>query len=177
MEETNITPAALDRFDRAILEILKRDNRTPQRVISERVNLSPAAVQRRIAAMEANGTIIANVALVSPMIDGPRITIVVEVHMVHDRSAIVEPAKTLFRQTPEIQQCYYVAGNGGFILVVSVQDMTRYEQLARSLFADNEAVSTYRTLVVLDAVKTSVDAIGVATSPKEPTHPGPRRST
>jgi Lrp/AsnC family leucine-responsive transcriptional regulator len=61
--------------------------------------------------------------------------------------------KALFRQTVEVQQCYYVTGNGGFVLIVSVPDMASYEVLARSLFADNDAVSTYRTLVVLDAVK------------------------
>ena len=153
MTETNNRANLPDRFDRAILDILRHDNRTPQRSIAERVNLSPAAVQRRIAAMEANGTIVANVAIVSPTLNGPRIAIVVEVHLVNDRSELVEPIKALFRQTAEVQQCYYVTGNGGFVLIVSVPDMASYEVLARSLFADNDAVSTYRTLVVLDAVK------------------------
>lgn len=153
MKETETRSPTLDQFDRAILDVLRRDNHTSQRVIAERVNLSPAAVQRRIAAMENNGTIIANVAIVSPTIDGPRITIVVEAHMINDRSEVVEPAKKLFRETPEVQQCYYVTGNGGFILIMSVPDMTRYELLARILFADNDAVSTFRTLVVLDTIK------------------------
>lgn len=143
----------LDTFDKAILDILRRDNRTPQRVIAERVNLSSAAVQRRIAAMEANGVIVGNIALVSPEIDGPRISIVVEVHMRDDRSETVDPVKALFRRTAEVSQCYYVTGNGGLILLMSVPDMRRYEVLARELFADNDAVSTYRTLVVLDTVK------------------------
>jgi hypothetical protein len=38
--------------------------------------------------------------------------------------------------------------------------MAAYESLARSLFADNDAVSTYRTLIVLDAVKAPVLTIG-----------------
>lgn len=143
----------LDQFDRAILAILRRNNHTPQRLIAEQVNLSPAAVQRRIAAMEASGTIIGNVALISPEIDGPRITIIVEVHMRDDQSNTVEPIKTHFRKIDEIQQCYYVAGNGGLILIMRVPDMERYEELARQLFADNPAISTYRTLVVLDSVK------------------------
>ena len=46
---------ALDRYDRAILGIVQRDNKTPQRAIAEAVNLSTAAVQRRIAAMEKAG--------------------------------------------------------------------------------------------------------------------------
>ena len=42
------TSRILDSFDRAILRILQRDNRTPQRSIAEAVNLSTAAVQRRV---------------------------------------------------------------------------------------------------------------------------------
>ncbi|MPT46938.1 MAG: Lrp/AsnC family transcriptional regulator [Sphingobium sp.] len=146
--------AVLDQYDRAILRILQQNNRLSQRKIAEQVNLSPAAVQRRIAAMETSGVIMANVAIVRPDAVQAGISIIVEVHLQHDRSTIVEPVKALFRETAEIQQCYYVTGNGGFILLMIVPDMAYYEKIARRLFADNEAVETYRTLVVLDRVKT-----------------------
>ena len=58
--------APLDSYDRAILAILQEDNRTPQRAIGERVNLSAPAVQRRIRRMEQDGVIQANVALLDP---------------------------------------------------------------------------------------------------------------
>jgi predicted transcriptional regulator len=52
-----------DSFDRAILRIIQEDNKTPQRLIAEAVNLSPAAVQRRVTALEAAGVIALNVAV------------------------------------------------------------------------------------------------------------------
>lgn len=149
----------LDRFDRAILRILQQDNRTPQRAIAEEVNLSPAAVQRRIAALEASGIIVANVAVLAPDALQAAITVVVEVHLQNDRSSIVEPTKALFRSTPEIQQCYYVTGSAGFILVMIVPDMTSYEAISRRLFADNPVVETFRTLVVLDTVKAGLEIV------------------
>lgn len=149
----------LDCFDRAILRILQKDNRTPQRAIAAEVNLSPAAVQRRIAALEASGIIVANVAVLAPDAPQAAITVVVEVHLQNDRSSIVEPTKTLFRTTPEIQQCYYVTGSGGFILVMIVPDMTSYEAISRRLFADNPVVETFRTLVVLDTVKAGLEIV------------------
>lgn len=149
----------LDRFDRAILRILQKDNRTPQRAIAEEVNLSPAAVQRRIAALEASGIIMANVAVLAPDALQAAITVVVEVHLQNDRSSIVEPTKALFRSTPEIQQCYYVTGSAGFILVMIVPDMTSYEAISRRLFADNPVVETFRTLVVLDTVKAGLEIV------------------
>ena len=50
-------PPPLDDFDRAILKHLQRDNTTALRVIGEQVNLSTAAVQRRIKRMEQSGEI------------------------------------------------------------------------------------------------------------------------
>ena len=149
----------LDRFDRAILRILQKDNRTPQRAIAEEVNLSPAAVQRRIAALEASGIIVANVAVLAPDALQAAITVVVEVHLQNDRSTIVEPTKALFRSTPEIQQCYYGTGSAGFILVMIVPDMTSYEAISRRLFADNPVVETFRTLVVLDTVQAGFEIV------------------
>ncbi|MCE2563597.1 Lrp/AsnC family transcriptional regulator [Komagataeibacter sp. FNDCF1] len=151
----SVSSVSLDEFDRAILRILQVNNRTLQRTIGEQVHLSAAAVQRRIARMGASGIIAANVAIVAADAFMPSIKIVVEVHLKSDGSAMVEATKSLFRTIPEIQHCYYVTGNGGFILIMIVQDMPRYEKLARALFADNATVDTYRTLVVLDSVKTS----------------------
>lgn len=143
-----------DSFDRAILRIIQRDNKMPQRTIAEKINLSAAAVQRRIAAMEAAGIVARNVAIVDPEAVSATITAIVEVTLRNERAATVDAAKALFRDTPEVQQCYYVTGGISFFLIVVAPDMRAYEQLTRRLFAENEAVDGYRTLVALDRVKT-----------------------
>ncbi len=75
------TPAALDRFDLAILDILQADNTTPQRAIAQAVNLSAPAVQRRIQRLKDSGVIRANVAVLDPVKVGKPLTIVLEVHL------------------------------------------------------------------------------------------------
>ena len=145
---------ALDRFDKAILQLVQQDNKMPQRLIAEAVALSTAAVQRRIAAMESAGVILANVALVDPEALSATITSIVEVHLHDERAATVDAAKALFRDAPEVQQCYYVTGGTSFVLVIVATDMRSYERLTRRLFAENEAVKSYRSLVALDRVKT-----------------------
>ncbi len=144
----------LDSFDRAILRIIQRDNRMPQRTIAEKVSLSAAAVQRRIAAMEGMGVIARNVAIVDPATVAVTITAIVEVMLRDERAATVDAAKALFRDTPEVQQCFYVTGGISFFLIVVTSDMQAYERLTRRLFAENEAVASYRTLIALDRVKT-----------------------
>lgn len=146
----------LDSFDRAVLRIIQQDNKRPQREIAEAVNLSAAAVQRRIAAMEEAGVIVANVALVDPDALGLPITAIVEVHLRDERAATVDGAKALFRSAPEVQQCYYVTGGISFVLVIISQDMRAYEALTRRLFSESDLVERFRTLVALDRVKTGM---------------------
>jgi len=145
---------SLDAFDRAILRIIQRDTKTPQRTIAEAVNLSAAAVQRRIAAMEASGVITGNVALVDPAALSITITAMVEVFLRDERTASIDRAKALFRETAEVQQCYYTTGGTSFLLVIVTADMRSYEELTRRLFSDHEWVASFRTLVALDRVKT-----------------------
>ncbi|WP_380872657.1 AsnC family transcriptional regulator [Sphingomonas sp. DBB INV C78] len=149
----------LDSFDRAILRIVQRDNKTPQRSIAEAVNLSTAAVQRRIAAMEKAGIILRNVAIVDPDAISLAITAIVEVHLVDERSATVDRAKALFRAAPEVQQCYYVTGGTSFVLVIHSPDMRSYEAVTRRLFAENESVASFRSLLALDRVKADMEMV------------------
>lgn len=142
----------LDSFDLAILNILQRDNATPQRVIGEAVNLSAAAVQRCIRRMEEAGVIKANVAVVNPGLIGQAITIFVEVEVISETAELID-AKREFAAVPEVQQCYYVTGEADFVLVVVVPTMTAYEALTRRLFFGNNNVKRFRTFVAMDRVK------------------------
>lgn len=149
----------LDSFDRAILRIVQRDARTPQRAIADAVNLSAAAVQRRIAAMEASGVIRGNVALVDPRAVPLTITAIVEVYLQDERAETVQNAKTRFQNEPEVQQCYYVTGGTSFILIVVTTDMAAYQALTQRLFEENDSVNRFRSLIALDRVKTDASLI------------------
>lgn len=146
-------PAQLDAFDRKILEILQRDNTTPQRTIGEAVNLSAPAVQRRIKRMTEEGVIRANVAVVDPAAVGQAITIFVEVEVISETAEQIEQAKREFAAAPEIQQCYYVTGEADFMLVIIVPSMADYEALTRRLFFGNNNVKRFRTFVAMDRIK------------------------
>ncbi|MEG0817960.1 Leucine-responsive regulatory protein [compost metagenome] len=149
----------LDSFDRAILRIVQRDARTPQRAIADAVNLSAAAVQRRIAAMEASGVIRGNVALVDPKSIPLTITSIVEVYLQDERAETVQSAKARFQSEPEVQQCYYVTGGTSFILIVVTTDMAAYQALTQRLFEENDSVNRFRSLIALDRVKTDAALI------------------
>lgn len=142
----------LDSFDYAILDIVQADNRLALKAIAERVNLSTAAVQRRIRRLEDDGVIAKNVAVIDPNHVGQPITIIVEVTLERTHISELDAMRKLF-SVPEVQQCYYVTGEVDFVLVVTVATMNEYEALARKLFYENTNVKMFRSLVALDRVK------------------------
>ncbi|WP_425996641.1 Lrp/AsnC family transcriptional regulator [Caulobacter sp. DWR1-3-2b1] len=155
----------LDAFDLAILDILQRDNSTPQRTIGEAVNLSAPAVQRRIRKLEAAGVITANVAVIDPPSVGQAVTLLVEVHLENERLDLLDAAKARLIAEQQVQQCYYVTGDADFMLVITVPTMADYEALTRRLFFDGGNVKRFRTLVVMDRVKVGLGVPLLKSSP------------
>lgn len=149
-------PPLLDAYDRQLLVLLQKDNRTPLRELAGNVHLSTAAVQRRIRRMEEVGVISANAAIINPEMVGKAITILVEVHAERTQTPDLDAMKAAL-SGPEVQQCYYVTGDADFVLILTVSSMAEYEALARRLFYDNKNVKWFRTIVVMDRVKAGLD--------------------
>lgn len=148
---------SLDDFDLKILAILQKNNLTSQRVISECVALSPAAVHRRIERLHSLGVIAHDVAMIAPEKVGRLITLVVEVTVESERIEALTELKRVFSSAPEVQQCYYVTGESDFILIITARDMREYEALTQRLFFGHHNVKRFRTAVVMDRVKTTLD--------------------
>ena len=150
------TPAALDRFDLAILDILQADNTTPQRAIAQAVNLSAPAVQRRIQRLKDSGVIRANVAVLNPVKVGKPLTIVLEVHLDNERPDRTAPLRARIAAEDAVQQCYSVTGEADYLLVVNVASMADYEALTRRLFDGDDNIKRFRTSVALASLKTGL---------------------
>jgi DNA-binding Lrp family transcriptional regulator len=78
------------------------------------------------------------------------------VTLADERQSTVERARATFLAASEVQQCYYVTG-GISVLVIVTTDMIAYEALTRRLFANNEVVTFYRSLIALDRAKAGMD--------------------
>jgi Lrp/AsnC family transcriptional regulator, leucine-responsive regulatory protein len=144
---------ALDEFDRAILRILQKDARTPQREIGKSVNLSAPAVQRRIKRLEEQGVIFETVAQVAPELVGLPVTLIVEVELVSETLQDIDDMKYRLGSAPEVQQCYYVTGEADFVLVIIVENMAGYEDFTRRHFFQHGNVKKFRTFVSMGIVK------------------------
>ena len=144
---------SVDSFDRKIIAILQRDNLTPQREISQRVNLSPAAVHRRIRRLHDEGVIVADVAVIDPAAVGRPLTIIAEIAVESERLEDLARVEEALMKAPEVQQCYYVTGEVDFVLVLTATDMAEYEKFTKRVFFANENIKRFRTLVAMKVAK------------------------
>ncbi len=147
----------LDQFDLQILEILQKNNLTPQRDIGEHIGLSAAAVQRRIKRMRETGIVKADVSVIDTEKVKHSVTLIVEVFLERDKIELIDQAQRLFTSAPEVQQCYYVTGESDFVLIIVVSSMKDYEQLTRRIFYGNDNIKHFRTLVSMNTVKSGLE--------------------
>lgn len=146
----------LDKFDLALLELLQKDCHIPLRELADTIHLSTASVQRRIQKLRENGYIIGNIAVLDPDKLNQVITILVEIRVNKTHATDLDDLKKSF-SGPEIQQCYYVTGEADFMLVLLVPSMSRFQKICDELFHNNSNVEWFKTTVVLDRVKVTLE--------------------
>lgn len=144
---------SLDQFDLALLDAVQQDATTSQQDLGNLINLSPAAVNRRLKKLATDEVIRRNVALVDPVQLGYTLTIITEVEVESERLDLLDAMKRSFLACPQVQQCYYVAGECDFVLVMLVRNMEQYTELTRELFFENNNVKRFKTLVSMSNVK------------------------
>ncbi len=143
----------LDHFDMALLDAVQRDAGTSQLDLGAKVNLSSAAVNRRLKKMSTDGVIRRTVAQVSAEMLGYTLTVITEVEVENERLDLLDDMKKAFLACPQVQQCFYVAGECDFVLIMLVKNMEQYTQLTRELFFESNNVKRFKTLVSMSNVK------------------------
>lgn len=141
----------MDNFDRAILDIVQRDNRLSNREIAERVNLSESAVRRRLDLLRAKGVIRADIALLDR--DRLGVTLIVTVEFKDETPEAYGAFRERMRRSARVSQCYSIAGPRDFLVIAHARSLPEYEKWAETEIMADPAILRYDTAVVFSAVK------------------------
>lgn len=149
-------PSPLDHFDKQLLAALQEDCRMSQAELGERVNLSAAAVNRRIKRLTDEGVIERFTVQIRPEAVGQSMTIIVEVVVDNDRTDLLDAMRASFLRHPHVQQCYYVTGECDFVLIMTVRDINHYNTITQELFFAGNNVKRFTSSIALDRIKTAM---------------------
>lgn len=146
----------LDAYDRVLLDAIQQDARITQSELGERANLSTAAVNRRLRLLANAGVIKGYTACVEPKAVGYGLTVIVEASLESERADLLQETLRRLKACPQVQQCYYVAGDCDLVLILLVRDMEQYVALTHVLFQAEHNIRAFKTLVAMDRVKTGM---------------------
>ena len=147
----------LSKADLTILRMLQANARERLENISLDTGLSVATVQRRIRSLKADGTIMAEAALISPKAIGYTMTFLVLVELERERIDQIDAFRRKAKAEPQVQQCYYITGEADFALIALAKDMDDFQLLTQRLFFEDTNVKRFRTSVVMDRTKVGMN--------------------
>lgn len=147
----------LDSVDRALLTLVQADARTSQASLGAKVGLSAAAVNRRLRRLTDAGVLTGIHAVLSPERLEHPLTVIAQVEVESEQPEALDRMQERLTACPQVQQCYYVTGEWDFVLVLVVRDMDQYTQLTRDLFFASNNVRRFKTLVVMNRSKVTLD--------------------
>lgn len=145
-------PLSLDAFDHHLLDLLQRDAARTLTVLGETVGLSASAVQRRLLRYRKSG-LLRHVAVLDPALLPATTLATVLVTMERDTLRLHTAFRTRMRAAPEVQQCYALAGEWDYLVIMAVSSVAHYREAAERLFVDEGNVKRYDTRLVFDSVK------------------------
>jgi DNA-binding Lrp family transcriptional regulator len=152
MRQTQKLPQ-LDAIDRAILAELQADGRLSNVELAQRVNLSPSACLRRVKQLEDTGVIAQYVALLNPKVVGQHGVCFTIINLASMSNALLEAFEQAVRETPEILDCYYVAGANDYLIRFAYRDAEDLERFHTEVLMRLPGVERSNSMLVLRTVK------------------------
>ncbi len=140
----------LDRFDKAILDILQTDGHISNQALAEQIGLSPAPCLRRVKALEQAGLITGYQALLDARKLGLSLMALIGISMDQHTPERFANFETSIAAIPEVQECLLITGQqSDYLLKVVVRDMDDYQHLLLHKITKIAGVTGVHTSFVL----------------------------
>lgn len=143
----------LDRYDRAMLEVLQQDGRISNQDLADRISLSPSSCLRRLRALEEAGLVLGYRALLDARKLG--LTLMALLHISMDRHTPERFAhfEKEVAAIPQVLECLLITGQAAdYQLKVVVADMDAYQELLLNRITRITGVSGVHSSFVLRRV-------------------------
>src|SRR5262245_10730720 len=140
----------LDALDHKLLDLLQDDAARSLYALGDAIGLSPSAVQRRITRYRSTGLITRQAAVLDPDALPGTVLACVLVTLERESKRLHTGFQERMRATPEIQQCYALAGQWDYLAIVVAQGMPHCREVIDELFLGAPNIKRYDTQFVFD---------------------------
>jgi len=147
----------LDDVDQRLLELLQRDSSTTLFDLGVEVGLSTSAVQRRIARYRQADMIAREVTVLDPAAFAGVVLALVMVSLDRESTDRHDALQQRLLSSPAVQQCYDLAGEYDYAVLLAVRSMAELGRVVDELFLDEPDLKRFDTFPVFRAIKASLE--------------------
>ena len=137
---------AMDKIDRRIIGILRKEGRISWKELSDRVHLAPSSVADRVRRLEAAGVVRGYAALIDPAALGRGVRAVVDVALPPGADPASFEARLAERE--EVELAMYVTGPADYTIIVDCAGAEGLDSFIRWLKADAGVARTESKFVL-----------------------------
>jgi Lrp/AsnC family leucine-responsive transcriptional regulator len=142
----------LDRFDIAIINVLRVDGRISVTALADKVGLTKTPCQVRLKRLQLNGYITGFRAVVNPTKLGRSNVVFIEVKLSNTTEKALRAFDEAVRATPEIEMCHMIAGAFDYLLKVRTADIHEYRRVLGEKISALPHVANTSTHVSMQSV-------------------------
>jgi Lrp/AsnC family transcriptional regulator, leucine-responsive regulatory protein len=155
----------LDAIDLRLLQALQTDASQSNQALAAMVHVSPPTCLRRVKRLHDLGLVERQVAILNAdrlkQALGAGLTAIVEVSLTEQTEETLAAFEARVVPEPLVQQCYRVSPGPDCILIVQVQDMPAYLELAQRLFTQDTKVRNVKAFFSVKRTKFSTALAGI----------------
>lgn len=143
----------LDKFDYAIIDLLKQDGRMTLSTLANNVGLSKSPCQSRVKRLEKEGIIIGYQARINyAKLDIEHIAFI-QVTLTDTHTKALNEFNRAIKEIPEAEECHMMASSFDYLIKVRTKNMASYRLLLGETISNLPFVAQTSTFVVMENVK------------------------
>ncbi|AWV07740.1 Lrp/AsnC family transcriptional regulator [Marilutibacter maris] len=140
----------LDRIDVALLRMLRKNARLPNKTLAEKTGVAPSTALERIRRLHESRTIQGYHAEVAPAAIGIGLQAMVAVRLARHSRPMVDGFLDHLQGLREVLAFYHLAGADDFLVHVGVRDSAHLREFALTAFTEREEVAHIQTHLIFD---------------------------
>ncbi|WP_256646908.1 Lrp/AsnC family transcriptional regulator [Thermomonas paludicola] len=140
----------LDRIDYALLRLLRKNARLPNKDLAAKVGIAPSTALERVRRMREEKVLLGYHAEIAPAAIGVGLQAMVSVRLAKHSRALVDGFHHHVLHLPEALACYHVAGADDFLVHVGVRDSEHLRNFTLTAFTEREEVAHIETRLIFE---------------------------
>lgn len=145
----------------SLLKLLRRNGRSSDAELAERVSLSADEVREQIAAWEADGTVLGYEAVVDSAKTGQAVVVgIIEVKLTPEREGGFDRLAARISKFDQVLSCYLMSGGYDLLIVVEGEDLMEVARFVSEKLSTMEGVLSTATHFRLKTYKENGFAFG-----------------